>query len=47
MKANKKRLMPIIEGVFLCGREEISVRGHRDSEKIVVDGNLKYINTIF
>lgn len=35
---NRKRLIPIIECVLLCGREEISLRGHSDNERIVVDG---------
>lgn len=35
---NRKRLIPIIECVLLCGREEIPLRGHCDSGNIVVNG---------
>lgn len=44
VQQNRKRLIPIIECVLLCGKEEIPLRGHRDFGKIVIDGNLKYIN---
>jgi len=30
--------MPIIECLILCGRQEIALRGHRDSGKINVNG---------
>jgi hypothetical protein len=39
IKENRKRLYPIIECVILCGREELALRGHKDSGKIIVDGN--------
>jgi len=34
IKLNRSRLIPIIECVVLCGRQEIALRGHRDSGKI-------------
>ncbi|CAI6377563.1 unnamed protein product [Macrosiphum euphorbiae] len=34
---NRKRLIPIIECVLLCGREEIPLRGHSDYGRIIVD----------
>lgn len=44
---NRKRLHPIIETVLLCGRQNISLRGHRDDGKLTVeeplanDGNFR------
>ncbi|XP_050066331.1 52 kDa repressor of the inhibitor of the protein kinase-like [Aphis gossypii] len=37
IKENRKRLVPIIQCILLCGREEIPLRGHLDFGKIVVD----------
>lgn len=39
VQQNRKRLVPIIDCILLCGREEIPLRGHRDSGEIVVDGS--------
>lgn len=41
IKENRKRLIPIIECVILCGHEELPLRGHRDSGSIIVDGKFK------
>jgi len=30
IEENRKRLIPIIECVMLCGQQEIALRGHRD-----------------
>lgn len=35
---NRAKFIPIIEWLILCGRQEIALRGHRDSEKINVNG---------
>ncbi|XP_060854889.1 52 kDa repressor of the inhibitor of the protein kinase-like [Metopolophium dirhodum] len=37
VKENRKRLVPIIQCILLCGREEIPLRGHLDFGKIVID----------
>ncbi|KAF0687421.1 52 kDa repressor of the inhibitor of the protein kinase-like, partial [Aphis craccivora] len=34
IKENRKRLIPIIECIILCGRQEIALRGHRDAGNI-------------
>lgn len=34
---NRQKIKPIIEGIILCGRQEIALRGHRDHGKIDVD----------
>lgn len=34
IKNNRQRLIPIIDCVILCGRQEIAMRGHTDSGKI-------------
>jgi hypothetical protein len=31
---NRERLIPIIDCVILCGRQEIALRGHKDYGKI-------------
>ncbi|XP_063244851.1 zinc finger MYM-type protein 1-like [Bacillus rossius redtenbacheri] len=36
IEANRKVIVPIIEAVTFCGRQEIALRGHRDSGKIVL-----------
>lgn len=48
IKNNRKMLMPIIETVLLCARQNISLRGHRDSGRILAaedpdfnDGNFR------
>jgi len=43
VQQNRKRLVPIIEWVLLCGKKEIPLRDHREFGKILIDGNLKYI----
>jgi len=40
VKENRKRLVPIIECIILCGRQELALRGHRgELEKILIDEN--------
>jgi len=34
---NRKLLTPIIEGIILYGRQNIAIRGHRDSGKLMID----------
>lgn len=34
IKLNRSRLIPIIECIVLCGRQEIALRGHCESGKI-------------
>lgn len=34
---NRKNIIPIIEAVILCGRQNMALRGHRDSGKIETD----------
>ena len=34
---NRKNIVPIIETIFLCGRQCLALRGHRDSGPISVD----------
>lgn len=41
IQKNRKYLGPIVDGIILCGRQEIALRGHRDSGKIYVDDNTK------
>ena len=31
---NRKKLIPIIQSIRFCGRQQISLRGHRDSGRI-------------
>ncbi|KAF0767985.1 Uncharacterized protein FWK35_00002659 [Aphis craccivora] len=35
---NKLKLTPIIECILLCGRQEVALRGHKDSRQIHFDG---------
>lgn len=37
IQENRKRLIPIIEGILLCGHEELALIGHRDSGQLFVD----------
>ena len=39
VEANRKKLLPIIETVLLCGRQNIPFRGHRDDATNMDDGN--------
>jgi len=34
---NRKLLIPIIEAIILCGRQNIAIRGHRNSGKLVIN----------
>lgn len=34
---NRARIKPIIEAILLCGREEMSLRGHRDFGELKID----------
>ncbi|KAL4120004.1 hypothetical protein QTP88_012752 [Uroleucon formosanum] len=49
IQENRKKLVPIIECIILCGRQEIALRGHNDSGKMCVnedlynDGNFRAI----
>ncbi|KAE9521810.1 hypothetical protein AGLY_017781, partial [Aphis glycines] len=39
-KKNRKRLLPIIECILLCGRQELALRGHRGEKgNVLVDEN--------
>ncbi|XP_060844010.1 zinc finger MYM-type protein 1-like [Rhopalosiphum padi] len=40
---NRKNIIPIIEAVILCGRQNLALRGHRDSGKIEINDS-KVIN---
>lgn len=37
MAENRAKIKPIIEAVLVCGREEMSLRGHRDSGELKID----------
>ncbi|CAI6370250.1 unnamed protein product [Macrosiphum euphorbiae] len=40
VKKNRKRLVPIIECILLCGRQELALRGHRGEKRnILIDEN--------
>lgn len=47
IKENRKKLIPIIETIRFCGRQQIALRGHRDSGRIGLeepeknDGNFR------
>ncbi|XP_025205791.1 zinc finger MYM-type protein 1-like isoform X5 [Melanaphis sacchari] len=49
IQENRKRLVPIIQCILLCGREDISLRGHRDHGQIDIsddkcnEGNFRAI----
>lgn len=34
---NRECLTPIIEAIIFCGRQNIAIKGHRDSGKLMVD----------
>ncbi|KAL4152797.1 hypothetical protein QTP88_000630 [Uroleucon formosanum] len=36
---NRKNIIPIIEAILLCGQQNLSIRGHRDSGKIEVENS--------
>lgn len=36
---NRKNIIPIIEAIILCGRQNLALRGHRDSGKIETDSS--------
>lgn len=40
IKENRKRLIPIIQCIILCGQQDIALRGHRDYGQINIDGYL-------
>jgi len=40
---NRKNIIPIIEAVIFCGRQNLAIRGHCDSGKIQIN-NSKVIN---
>lgn len=40
IEENRKYLAPTVEGILLCRREELSLRGHRGNVKMVMDGKL-------
>ena len=39
VQSNRKKLLPIIETVVFCGRQNIPLRGHRDDARNMYDGN--------
>lgn len=47
IQENRKRILPIIETVLFCGRQELALRGHRDygniplEEPLHNDGNFR------
>ena len=48
VKLNSEKLIPIVEAIILCGRQNIALRGHRDDAKYIDDesvncGNLQAI----
>jgi len=43
IEVNCKRIKPIINCIIVCGREELTLRGHKDFGSITVDGELKCI----
>ncbi|KAL4123003.1 hypothetical protein QTP88_015236 [Uroleucon formosanum] len=44
IKANRERLIPIVDCVILCGRQEIALRGHKDYGKIDMECSLNQGN---
>lgn len=38
VKENRENLIPIIDCILVCGRQEIALRGHRDFGTISFDG---------
>ena len=48
VRLNREKLIPIVEGIILCGRQNLALRGHRDSAENYADeknnpGNLQAI----
>ena len=46
VKLNREKLIPIVEAIILCGRQNIALRGHSDDAKYIDDesvncGNLQ------
>jgi len=39
VQSNRKKLLPIIETVVFCGRQNIPLRSHRDDARNMYDGN--------
>jgi hypothetical protein len=37
---NRKRLIPIIKTIILCGQNNISLRGHRDDGELILQSNV-------
>ena len=37
IEQNRKKLVPIIETIFLCGRQGLALRGHRDAGRILLE----------
>lgn len=37
IEKNRKNIIPIIQTIILCGKQNISLRGHRDSGKITIE----------
>jgi hypothetical protein len=37
IRKNRQNISPIIETVILCGKQNIPLRGHRDSGKLIVE----------
>ncbi|KAF0706982.1 52 kDa repressor of the inhibitor of the protein kinase-like isoform X1, partial [Aphis craccivora] len=44
IKSNRSRLVPIIECIILCGRQELALRGHNDSGSIYDCDNINQGN---
>lgn len=40
-KKSRQYLRPIVDGIILCGRQEMALQVHRDSGKIDIDDNNK------
>jgi hypothetical protein len=38
VKENRENLIPIIDCILVCGRQEIALRGHRDFGALSFDG---------
>jgi hypothetical protein len=34
---NRRRILPVIKTVIFCGRQELALRGHRDSGSLQVE----------
>ncbi|KAE9522008.1 hypothetical protein AGLY_017598 [Aphis glycines] len=43
-KENRLNLLPIIECVMLCGRQELALRGHKDAGPICFKSDIKFKN---